>query len=262
VSRPKGGDDRFAEHGSSAEEEFEIVRGPKPPPPTWRIRPAIREDVPRLVRLRELCYMLPLPEVFRWPAEAFEKHLTVFPEGQLVVETDGRVVAAATTCILPLEGKLPGWKTLNLKVWGQIAGHRADGDVLYLADLVVHPLYRRRHFALHLCQAVQAMTKARKLRSLFVVARVPGYHNHVSKLTAPEYVKRVVKGELSDVSLSFWLKAGFTPQAILSEFYPDADSCGYAVMVEWNAKHSPAAFSRPRNSDESMTGTLLDDAEE
>jgi ribosomal protein S18 acetylase RimI-like enzyme len=256
VSRPKGDAKWRPDEGS--DDELDILRGPKPPPLDHRIRPAIREDIPRLVRLRELCYMQPLPEVFRWSAEAFERQLAVFPEGQLVVETEGRVAAAATNCLLSLGGTLPGWHHLNLRVWGEISGHRPDGDGLYLVDLVVHPLYRRRHYALHLCEAVQRMVKTRKWLNLFVIARLPGYHNHATKVAADEYVRRVTAGKLTDPSLSFWLKAGFAPQAVLPEFYPDVDSCGYAVMMEWWPKNTPAPFTRERNADSTMAGTLVD----
>jgi ribosomal protein S18 acetylase RimI-like enzyme len=245
-----------ADRLGDSSDELDILRPAKPAPRDWRIRAAIREDIPRLVRLRELCYMLPLPEVFRWPPEAFEGQLSTFPEGQLVVETEGRVVAASTTCLLKLDGQLPGWRRLNVGVWGAIAGHRPDGDGMYLADIVVHPLYRRRHYALHLCEAVQEMVRKRKLRNLFVVARMPGYRHHAGKLGAEEYARRVAAGKLTDFSLTFWLKAGFTMQEVLPEFYPDSDSCGFAVMMEWMPKGSPTPFTRRLTDEDTMTGTL------
>jgi ribosomal protein S18 acetylase RimI-like enzyme len=246
-------------HPAAGEPNLHQERAARSDPPVYRIRAAIREDIPRLVRLRELCYMHPLPEVFRWSPEMFESHQVVFPEGQLVVEADGRVVAASTTCLLALRGKVPGWKALNVNVWGKITGHKPDGDALYLADIVVHPLYRRQGYASVLCKAIQDFTRRRKLKNLIVVARIPGYRSHADKLSAQEYVRKVVAEKLTDISLSFWLKAGFTPQAVLPEFYPDAESLKYAVMMEWHplpAAYSP--FSRDRNNDSSMTGSLVD----
>jgi ribosomal protein S18 acetylase RimI-like enzyme len=260
LTRHKTAAGKSPTHGdAAAAPDLHRERAARTEPPVYRIRPAIREDVPRLVRLRELCYMHPLPEVFRWSAAVFESQMQVFPEGQLVVEADGRVVSAATTCLLTLRGKVPGWKSLNLNVWGKITGHKPDGDALYLADLVVHPLYRRQGYASVLCRAVQEFVRRRRLKNLIVTARIPGYHSHAARMSAQDYVRRVVGEKLTDVSLSFWLKLDFIPQAVLPEFQPDADSCRYAVMMEWvppPSSHSP--FSRDRNNDSSMTGSLVD----
>jgi len=261
VTRPKGSESRSSRgYGAPepVEDELYVIPPPRPPAPNWRIRPAIREDIPRLVRLRELCYMQPLPDVFRWPAEVFESQLKIFPQGQLVVETEGRVVAGATSCLLELHGGIPGWKKLNLNLLPSIAGHRPEGDTLFLVDLVVHPLYRRQHFALELCEAMRKMVRTKKWKNLIVVTRLPGYRAHSGKLSIDEYVRRVLDGKLSDAVLTMWLRAELSPQAILPEFYPDSESCGFAVLMEWSPAGSPRPFSRSRNNDSTMSGTFVD----
>jgi hypothetical protein len=73
-----------------------------------------------------------------WSQKAIEKLLTVFPEGQLCVEVDGKVVAAALAIIVDYEmfGDNHDYKTITGNYTFET--HIAKGDVLYGIDVFVH----------------------------------------------------------------------------------------------------------------------------
>ena len=54
------------------------------------------------------------------------------------------------------------------------------------------------------------------------------------EMSAEEYVKRVINGELKDPTLSFQLKEGFSVMAVVPDYLPhDKESLGYAAIIEW-----------------------------
>jgi hypothetical protein len=72
------------------------------------------------------------------------------------------------------------------------------------------------------------------LRRIRAGARLRGYHAHADRLTAEEYVARVVRGEIHDPTLSFQLKRGFKVIAVVSGYLRhDPESLGHAAVIEW-----------------------------
>ena len=59
------------------------------------------------------------------------------------------------------------------------------------------------------------------------------YCDHAKEMSAEEYAKKVVAGELSDPVLSFQLKNGFQFIRILPDYMKDRRSLNYAAFIEW-----------------------------
>ena len=65
-------------------------------------------------------------------------------------------------------------------------------------------------------------------------ARLRGYHRYAHRMSAEEYVIKVVNGELRGPTLSFQLKHGFHVLAVVSGYLRhDPESLGYAAVIEW-----------------------------
>jgi len=65
-------------------------------------------------------------------------------------------------------------------------------------------------------------------------ARLRGYHTHAGRMDAVEYATRVVRGEISDPTLSFQLRRGFRVLAVVEGYLRhDPESLGYAAVIEW-----------------------------
>jgi hypothetical protein len=77
--------------------------------------------------------------------------------------------------------------------------------------------------------------------------RLRGYHRHAATMSAREYVDAVVKGTLSDPTLSFQLAQGFRVLGVVKHYLePDPESLGYAAVIEWlNPDATPASASLP-----------------
>ena len=56
-------------------------------------------------------------------------------------------------------------------------------------------------------------------------------------MSAQEYARKVVKGELKDPVLSFQLKNGFRFIKILNNYLYDKRSLNYASFIEWLNPH-------------------------
>ena len=76
------------------------------------------------------------------PEKIFKAQLSTFPEGQICIEDHGKVIAAAFSLIVDYD------KFGDYHTYEQITGdaylttHDPKGDVLYGAEIVVHPDYQ------------------------------------------------------------------------------------------------------------------------
>lgn len=169
-----------------------------------------------------------------WSEAQFQSQIKRFPEGQLCIEDNGKVVAAAISLIV----KYSRWGQ-NHRYWdivgdGFLTTHDAKGDVLYGVDVFVHPDYRDLRLGRRLYDARKELCEQLNLRGIVVGGRIPGYHNHREQLTPQQYVARVRARELVDPILTFQLANDFQVRRIVRGYLPDdKKSAGYATLLEW-----------------------------
>ena len=61
------------------------------------VRPMTRDDIPAIVELQKRVF----PGMMPWSPELLARHLSIFPEGQLVaVDENGRVVGSSSSHII------------------------------------------------------------------------------------------------------------------------------------------------------------------
>ncbi len=169
-----------------------------------------------------------------WSEAQFQSQIKRFPEGQLCIEDNGKVVAAAISLIV----KYSRWGQ-NHRYWdivgdGFLTTHDAKGDVLYGVDVFVHPDYRDLRLGRRLYDARKELCEQLNLRGIVVGGRIPGYHNHREQMTPQQYVARVRARELVDPILTFQLANDFQVRRIVRGYLPDdKKSAGYATLLEW-----------------------------
>jgi hypothetical protein len=71
------------------------------------------------------------------------------------------------------------------------------------------------------------------LRRIIAGGRLFDFHKYSDTMSANEYAKKVVKGDLKDQVLSFQLKNGFRFIKILSDYLYDEKSLNNASFIEW-----------------------------
>jgi GNAT superfamily N-acetyltransferase len=171
-----------------------------------------------------------------WTVEQLTSHRDVFPEGQLVaVEegTDSVVGMAASLIVL--------WDDYDMKAsWrdftdrGTFRNHDAKGRTLYGAEVMVRPREQGRGVGQKLYKARRALVRRLGLLRIRAGARLSGYHRYAKRLTAEQYVLRVMAGDLRDSTLSFQIKQGFVPLAVAPDYlHHDPESLGYAAVIDW-----------------------------
>jgi GNAT superfamily N-acetyltransferase len=112
--------------------------------------------------------------------------------------------------------------------------HDPKGRTLYGAEVMVHPSMQRRGVGKKIYQARRDLIQRLGLLRIRAGGRLNGYFKYAEEMSAEEYVKRVINGELKDPTLSFQLKEGFSVLAVVPNYLPhDKESLGFAAIIEW-----------------------------
>lgn len=170
-----------------------------------------------------------------WRKANIQKLLKLFPEGQLCVVVDDRVVACALSLIV--EYKLFGDEHTYEEITGNYSfdTHSDDGNVLYGIEVFVHSDYRTLRLARRLYDARKELCERLNLKEIKVGGRIPNYHRYSNELSPREYIDRVKSKEIYDPVLSFQLSNDFHVVKVLTNYLKgDTESHEYAVLLEWN----------------------------
>ncbi|MBC8328663.1 MAG: bifunctional GNAT family N-acetyltransferase/carbon-nitrogen hydrolase family protein [Planctomycetes bacterium] len=180
--------------------------------------------------MAERCF----PGMLPWGREQIESQLAVFPEGQLVVEYDGELVASSSCLVVDFDEHEDwhDWKAIADQ--GFIRNHDPEGDTLYGIEIMVDPEYRGLKLARRLYNARKAVARERNLRRIIIGGRIPNYGDHAEHLSPSEYVEEVQHRNIFDPVLTTQLANGFRLVKLIPDYYPaDSDSRGYATFLEW-----------------------------
>ncbi|MCA9674160.1 MAG: GNAT family N-acetyltransferase [Kofleriaceae bacterium] len=202
------------------------------------VRPLRKSDIKAVQALQRRCF----PDIEPWTAAQMESQLAIFPEGQLCIELDGKLVATSSSLIVD-EEDFGSWHSLKqVSDGGYIRSHDPEGDTLYGIDIAVDPANRGMRLARRLYEVRKELCMRHNLRAILIAGRIPGYHVHSREMSAEEYVRRVLAKKLKDPVLTAQHANGFAVREVLRDYLPsDRESCGYAVFMEWlNPNHQPA----------------------
>jgi GNAT superfamily N-acetyltransferase len=197
------------------------------------VRNTCAEDFAGIIALGKAVY----PETPPWTVEQLMSHLGMFPEGQFVaVEADSqRVLGMAASLIIRWDDydMLDHWR--DFTAGGTFTNHDPEhGRTLYGAEVMVYPAQQRRRIGSRLYEARRRLVERLKLLRVRAGARLRGYHRYARRMTAQEYVIKVVNGEIHGPTLSFQLKHGFHVLAVVPGYLAhDPESLGYAALIEW-----------------------------
>lgn len=77
-----------------------------------------------------------------WTREQFASQIARFPEGQICIEDNGKVVASAISLIVDYARYGDKHTYTQITGNGYLTTHDPRGDTLYGVDIFVHPAYR------------------------------------------------------------------------------------------------------------------------
>jgi len=190
-------------------------------------------DFPGIIALCRAVY----PETTPWTEAQLASHLQVFPEGQLVAvfPDDGTVIGMAASLIVLWDDYTFTTSWRELTAAGTFVNHDpARGRTLYGAEIMVHPAWQGRGVGKQLYAAREALARRLGLLRIRAGARLRGYRQFADALSVEAYVIGVVRGELTDPTLTFQLGRGFRVLAVAPGYLAhDPESQGHAAVIEW-----------------------------
>lgn len=215
--------------------------------PRLVVRPLRKTDLKAVQEIQRRSF----PSIAPWTREQLESQLAIFPEGQIGVEIDGQLVATSSSLIVD-EEDFGSYHTFDeVSDHGFIRNHDPAGDTLYGIDIAVDTKHRGERLTRRIYEARKELARQRNLRAILIAGRIPGYAKQADKMSAEEYVRRVVRKDLKnkDPVLTAQLAQGFSVRAVLKDYLPsDVESLGYAVFMEWlNPEHHPKGSAPVRN---------------
>ena len=167
----------------------------------------------------------------RFKAKHYRRHIEIFPEGQFVALDGDRVVGATSTIRLDFDFEHVNHTFDEIIDGGWLTAHLSTGPWLYGADIGAHPDYRGRGIAGALYAARQELVWRRGLKGQVTAGMLPGYNEHRTKFTVPQYYEQVVSGKIFDPTVSMQMKVGFEPHGLLANYLNDPVCDNYSVLL-------------------------------
>lgn len=195
-----------------------------------QVRPLRMSDYECIVQLQLKCF----PGMLPWSREQFESQIRIFPEGQMGVEYQNKIVASSSCLVLDfsLYSDWHSWKEIT--EGGFITNHDPKGDTLYGIEIMVDPEYRGLKLARRLYNARKELARQMNLMRIILGGRIPGYGRHADRMTAREYVDKVTNKILVDPVLTPQISNGFILKRLIPNYLTsDEASRGYATFLEW-----------------------------
>ena len=204
--------------------------------------PSRRRVVVRATEERDFAGIIALtrrvyPGSMPWSIDQLASHLELFPEGQHVAERDGHpgLAGMSSSLIVRWDDYQPtdSWRTFTDQ--GMFTNHDPErGRTLYGAEVMVDPAIQRSGVGAALYRARRDLAVRLGMHRIRAAARLRGYHRHAARMSAEEYVQRVVRRIIKGPTLSFQLREGFEViQVVPGYLKSDPDSLGFAALIEW-----------------------------
>ena len=174
-------------------------------------------------------------EEAHWQEEHIEKLLELFPEGQICVLVNGKVVGSALSIMVNHAVTDDDHSYREITGNYSFSTHDPEGDVLYGIDVFIHPDYRGLRLGRRLYDARKELCENLNLRAIVAGGRIPNYKDYAGEMTPKAYIEKVRLKEIYDPILSFQLANDFHVKKILKGYMPDdVESKEYATLIEWN----------------------------
>jgi predicted amidohydrolase/GNAT superfamily N-acetyltransferase len=170
-----------------------------------------------------------------WKPQEYANLIEHFSEGQIGIEDNGRIVAAALAILVDAEALETRHTYQDIIDGGKMSTHDPDGNALYGVDVFVDPEYRGLRLGRRLYDARKELCEKLNLKSIIFGGRIPGYGEHAGIMSPSQYIQKVKANEIHDPVLSFQLANDFHIKKILKNYIPeDNQSESYGVFMEWN----------------------------
>ena len=126
-----------------------------------------------------------------WTKEQIKKLITIFPEGQVVIVVDDKIVGCALSIIVDYNmvkgdhtyAQVTGNETFNT--------HKPNGNILYGIEVFIHPDYRGLRLARRMYEYRKELCEKLNLKAIMFGGRIPNYHKYAEAMRPKEYIEKV-----------------------------------------------------------------------
>jgi len=192
------------------------------------------DDFPAMIELHRSCFPASMGLDEAWREDQLQSHLSVFEDGQVVIERGGKIVGVSSSLIVSM-----GRDTLRHHTYygitddGYFYNHDPQGDTLYGAEVYVAQECRGQGIGAILYGLRRELCKRLNLRRILAGGRLWNYERYSERYTPEEYVHAVQDGEIKDPVMNFQLREGFVVRDVMSNYIRDPRSRNYATLIEW-----------------------------
>ena len=181
-----------------------------------------------------------------WTHQQIKKLITIFPEGQVVIIADDKIVGCALSIIVDYS-LVQGDHT-----YAQVTGnetfdtHNPNGNILYGIEVFIHPDYRGLRLGRRMYEYRKELCEKLNLKAIMFGGRIPNYHKYADKMRPKEYIEKVRSREIYDPVLNFQLSNDFHVRRVIRNYLPnDEESCHCACLLQWdNIYYQPPTEQR------------------
>ena len=170
-----------------------------------------------------------------WTPEQIDKLIRIFPEGQIVVVIDDKIVGCALSIIVHYDD------VKNDHTYAQVTGnetfdtHTRKGNILYGIEVFIHPDYRGLRLARRMYEYRKELCEKLNLKAIMFGGRLPNYHKYAEQMRPKEYIDKVRQREIVDPVLLFQLSNDFHVRKVMRNYLPnDEESRHYACLLQWD----------------------------
>lgn len=170
-----------------------------------------------------------------WTRSQIKKLITIFPEGQVVIIVDDKIVGCALSIIVNYNmvkgdhtyAQVTGNETFNT--------HDANGNILYGIEVFIHPDYRGLRLARRMYEYRKELCEKLNLKAIMFGGRIPNYHKYADQMRPKEYIEKVRSREIYDPVLTFQLSNDFHVRRVIRNYLPsDEESEHCATLLQWD----------------------------
>ena len=170
-----------------------------------------------------------------WTHAQIKKLITIFPEGQVVIIADDKIVGCALSIIVDYNmvkgnhtyAQVTGNETFNT--------HDPNGNILYGIEVFIHPDYRGLRLGRRMYEYRKELCEKLNLKAIMFGGRIPNYHKYAGKMRPKEYIEKVRAREAYDPVLNFQLSNDFHVRKVIKNYLPnDEESCHCACLLQWD----------------------------
>jgi predicted amidohydrolase/GNAT superfamily N-acetyltransferase len=170
-----------------------------------------------------------------WKEDAIKKLIRKFPDGQIVITCNNKVVGCALSIIVNYDQFGDHHNYLDITGDFSFDTHDEQGDTLYGIEVFVHPAYRGMRLARRLYDVRKVLCERLNLKMIVAGGRIPKYGMYADELSPKAYIDKVRKREIFDPTLTFQLSNDFQVKKLIRDYLPeDEESKGYATLLVWH----------------------------